>query len=146
MKIGLKMLKTIFADDYEKPMSKYKFCLLLSILLISYLLILFIREEIFLLPVAITPLDGTKENSTSVVFRWNPIANKNVTYDFQLYEKNSGFKKLLYDVKQLKKTKFRVTGLKPNQSYYWRIRSHWKGKIYSWSYKHYFRIEDFYYK
>jgi len=114
-------------DDTVKPLP----LLLLIFVITLYLTFLFVREWILLVPVIITPKDGFVVDPDDLKFYWNPITNREATYEIHVDNKSKKFKSIVAegttdDVIFLPK-------LIEDHTYFFRLRSIVDGTPNRWS-------------
>jgi|GEM_PF-2642517 hypothetical protein len=155
MYYGLKFNKSAFAS------------LALVAAIAAYILFLYIRQDLYLIPAVSSPEMTGRQNPHEVRFIWQDFQGKNVSYDLELYETKpaaaffglSGIKPIMQiggisgrgtvvrateDVGMyVVNYNTKVDSLKKDHTYYWRLRPHWRGKEYGWSGFYRFRTGDF---
>ncbi len=117
--------------------------LLPSLLALSFLTFLVIRESVFKVPVPIRPLRGDVTD-TDIYLYWNPVRGEEVSYHAQLAADRPDFTNPLYEwgeehnwerarvrTGQLRVARRRA--LSPGNAYFWRVRSVVDGRPRPWS-------------
>jgi hypothetical protein len=82
-------------------------------------------------PIVIFPQDGMNQIATTTLLMWK-LDKESERYNLR-FSTDSTFHNLIYDIKNLTDTIFRLNGLGPNTSYFWRLQSlSWSGQS-DWS-------------